>query len=254
MIRTSLRKALKNKERLLGTVITLPSPDLVECVIETGYDWIFFDLEHSSLSLSEVKLLLQVVAQRVYSVIRVPNHEEAWIKRSLDLGVDGLLIPQIRNTEQMRSVIKYSKYAPCGERSVGFGRAHKYGLGFAEYVREANDSVALIPQIEHKEGVENIDEIISLEEVDGIFIGSYDLSGSYGKPGAINDSEVQSAISFVEEVARKNDLPLSSFAGDPHKISLLLERGYSFPALGIDTMLYAQTMKKNIELLQEILS
>src|SRR5206468_8793453 len=143
------------------------------------------DLEHAPLSLERAQQLIQAVAGQAGTVIRVPWNDAVHIKRALDLGCDGVIVPQVRTAEEARQAVAAAKYPPAGVRSVGIARAQQYGMKLQEYVVSANDKVAVMVQIEHVDAVPHINEIIGVSGVDAIVIGPYDLSASMGRPGEI---------------------------------------------------------------------
>ncbi|MBM3420974.1 MAG: hypothetical protein FJY11_07560, partial [Bacteroidetes bacterium] len=129
------------KRYLKGTIVSLPVPQSVEIIAAAGFDWILIDMEHSGLALSDVHSLLNAAAGRLLTIVRVPGNDEIWIKRVLDLGCDGILVPMVNSAEAARSAVTAALYPPGGHRSVGVSRAHGYGPGFAEYIARANSEI-----------------------------------------------------------------------------------------------------------------
>src|SRR6516225_1953431 len=156
----SLKDALRQPKPLIGTLVTTASPEIAEVLALAGFDWLFIDLEHGSLSIQDAQRAIQAVAGRCFTVVRVPEATAENIKRVLDTGCDGIIAPHVNSAEEARSIVALAKYPPEGERSVGLARAHSYGLNFADYVATANDRVAIIVQIEHKDAVVNVEEIV----------------------------------------------------------------------------------------------
>ena len=191
------RARLLAGDRLIGTLIRLPSPEVAELLAEVGFDWLFIDAEHGPFESAGALRLLQAVGARCAPLVRVPAGEEVWIKKALDIGAAGVIIPQVNTAEQGLRVVRHCKYPPWGTRGVGIARAHRYGLGFSDYVAEANDGLAVIVQAEHIEAVRDIAAIARVPGVDAVLIGPYDLSASMGKPGQITDPEVRRAIDTV---------------------------------------------------------
>lgn len=188
---TGFRARLLAGDRLIGTLISLPSPEVAELLAEVGFDWLFIDAEHGPFESAGALRLLQAVGARCASLVRVPAGEEVWIKKALDIGAAGVIIPQVNSAEQALRVVRHCKYPPFGTRGVGIARAHGYGLGFSDYVAEANDGLAVIVQAEHIEAVRDIAAIARVPGVNAVLIGPYDLSTSMGKPGQITDPEVR---------------------------------------------------------------
>ena len=243
MINLSIKQKLLNSELLLGTIVTLPTPEITEIYCQAGFDWLFIDLEHSTLSINDAQTILQTASQKTGCIIRVPSIEEAWIKRVLDIGPAGIIIPQVKSVEEAKLAIQLCKYPPEGLRSVGLARAHGYGENFQEYVENANDEITIILQIEHIDAVNNIEEIIKVPGIDALFIGPYDLSASMGKTGQVTDPDVQEAIAHVKKVAEEAKMPLGIFGANADAVKAYIQDGYTLITVGIDTMLIAKTAK-----------
>jgi len=248
----NLNTKLKRGELLIGSIMTLPSPEIAEILKQNGFDWIFLDLEHSAMDLKDAMSILRTVEPDVPCAIRIPALEEVWIKRTLDIGATGIIIPQIQTADDARRAVQLCKYPPDGIRSVGIARAQGYGARFNDYIAEANDQVALILQIEHVRGVENIGEILKVDGISAIFVGPYDLSASMGITGQIDNENVQNAIASVTSAARKYSVPLGIFGADPKAVKPYIEDGYRLIAVGIDTMIFDNAVK-NIPAIHSVL-
>lgn len=231
---TSFKTRLTNGSPLIGTIITLGLPAVAEMISACGFDWLWIDMEHAPLQLQEVQSLVQAKAAACAAFVRVPSNDEVWIKQVLDLGVDGIIVPQVKTGEEARRAVATAKYPPTGTRSVGLARAHKYGMQFANYVDEANDRTMVFLQIEHIDGVNNIHDILKVSGIDAVIIGPYDLSASMGKTGQLQDPEVQSAITKISAACREHHVPLGIFALQSKQGSTFLSNGYQLLAVGID--------------------
>ena len=243
----SFRTRLLRGDLLIGTVITLPSPEVSEIFSQSGSDYLFVDLEHSAMSLKDAQHILQVAAPQTPGVIRVPSVDEAWMKKILDIGPAGVIIPQIRTAHEAISAVQLCKYPPDGLRGVGIARAHSYGEKFQEYVFSANEDLAIIVQIEHIDAVTHIEEIIQVPGIDCLYIGPYDLSASMGKIGRTTDPDVQSAISKVKQCADQAKIPLGVFGTTVDAVRPYIQSGYSLITVGMDAMLLASVAKSIIE-------
>ncbi len=234
----TFRRRLEAGERLIGTIVTLSDPAVAEIMAQAGFDWLWFDAEHSPLNVSQVQVLAQA-AGKCPCLVRVPALDEAWVKKTLDAGVEGIIFPLVTSAEQAARAAALTKYPPLGQRPVGLGRAQGYGYTFASYVQEANDWVACIIQIEHIHAVENLDAILQVEGIDALVIGPYDLSTSMGKPGQVDEPEVQSAIRQVKEACRARRKPLAIFSVSLEGARRALEEGFDFVVVGADSLLLA---------------
>lgn len=237
------RARLKRGEKLLGTMVTLASAASAEVLASLGFDWLFVDGEHGPLETRELASILQAVGDKTACIVRVPEAAEVPIKRALDLGAHGIIVPQVNTAQQAADVVRWSRYAPEGERGVGLARAHGYGLKFREYLSAANREIAVIVQAEHARAVENIDAIVRVPGVDAVLLGPYDLSASLGKMGQIDDPAVSKAIGRVTDACRAVDMPLGYFGVTAAAVKPYVGRGYTLLVAGVDTLFLANGAK-----------
>tara|TARA_B110000003_G_scaffold189034_1_gene187871 strand:+ start:7138 stop:7884 length:747 start_codon:yes stop_codon:yes gene_type:complete len=223
----------------IGSWITLNHPSIVEIIAESGFDWLCVDMEHSVTDYAEAQLLIATIqAKGLKAYVRVGENNNRIIKRVLDAGADGIIVPMVNTKEQAQKAIDSVKYPPIGKRGVGLARAQKYGFGFEDYKdKEAND-IKLIVQIEHVDAVNNLVEILSLDEIDGTFIGPYDLSGSMGKPGKYDDDDVKEVLQRYEDIAKKYNKFIGFHVIQPDYQLVLdkIKKGYNFIAFSLDTL------------------
>lgn len=238
------KSRLASGEKLFGTMVTLTSPATAEILADIGFDWLFIDGEHGPLETSDIAGILRAVGDRVACVVRVPIAGEVPIKKVLDLGATGIIVPQVNSVDQARDVVRWSKYAPLGARGVGLGRAHRYGLQFAEYIETANEQTVVIVQAEHAEAVEQIEEIVRVPGIDAIQLGPYDLSASMGKMGQIEDPEVVAAIERIYAASRSTDLPVGCFGVSVGAVQADIQRGSTLICAGTDTLFLAGAAKR----------
>lgn len=188
------------KERLgkhpqIGMFSSLGGGLLLELFAACGFDWIVIDTEHSPTETPGIVMQLQILsASDTHAIVRPPSHDAVYLKRLLDIGVQNLLIPDVRSAEEALAIVAATRYPPHGKRGVsGNSRAARFGLD-ATYIRHAGDAVCLLLQIESVEGLENLAHIAGVVGVDGIFLGSADLAASMGHPGDTGHPEVVAAI------------------------------------------------------------
>jgi 2-dehydro-3-deoxyglucarate aldolase len=159
------------------------------------------------------------------------------IKKVLDLGATGIIVPQVNTVEQAANVVRYARYSPAGSRGVGLARAHGYGMRFHEYLATANEQVAVIVQAEHAQAVTNIESIVQVDGIDAVLLGPYDLSASLGKMGRVDDPAVTAAIDHVTEACRAAGMPLGYFGVTASAVKPSIERGCTLIVAGVDTLL-----------------
>jgi 2-dehydro-3-deoxyglucarate aldolase len=237
------RARLKRREKLLGTMVTLASAASAEVLASVGFDWLFLDAEHGPLETRELVEILRAVGDRAACIVRVPQAAELPIKKALDLGAHGIIVPQVNTAEQAADVVRWSRYAPHGARGVGLARAHGHGTKFREYLSTANREIAVIVQAEHVRAVENIEAIVRVPGIDAVLLGPYDLSASLGKMGEIDDPAVVAAIDRVTDVCRAAEMPLGYFGVTAAAVRPYIARGYSLVVAGVDTLYLANGAK-----------
>jgi 2-keto-3-deoxy-L-rhamnonate aldolase RhmA len=215
-------------------MLTLPSAAVAEILADAGFEWLFVDCEHGPMDVAAVQSVLQAVGDRCACVVRVPECSEGEIKRILDAGAQGIIVPQVNSAEQAAAVVRACRYPPLGNRGVGIGRAQGYGARFSEYVAEANNEVVVIVQAEHRDAVAVIDEIVAVPGVDCVLIGPYDLSASMNRMGQIHDAEVTSAIERVLSVCRESGLATGYFGVTSEAVEEYRRRGCRLLVSGVD--------------------
>lgn len=246
------RKRLSEEKILLGTVLSLPSPEIAEILADAGFNWFFIDLEHSPMEVVDAQRILQVTSQIVAGIIRVPLNDEIWIKKSLDIGAAGVMVPLVLSADDARRAVRYCKYPPQGTRSIGVGRAHRYGTSLQQTLDTANEEVAVIIQVEHIQAVENIEEIIKVPGVDAILIGPYDLSASLGLTGKVVDPLVQQAIERVRQVCMQKNMPLGIFTASAVQAKKYAAQGFKFVAVSTDTLMLVEASRSIIDHVRSI--
>jgi 2-keto-3-deoxy-L-rhamnonate aldolase RhmA len=241
---------LRSGATLLGTILTLPSPELAEVLADAGFDWLFLDLEHGLLDVPEAQRVLQAVGHRCPGLIRVPACEEVWIKRALDIGPAGLIIPRVTSAAEAARAVAWAKYPPAGERGVGAARAQGYGYGLREYLARANDETAVIIQIEDRRAVAEVGAILDLPGVDAAFIGPFDLSASLGVAGDLTAPPLLAAIATVEEAARARHKPVGIFYPGAEGIRQARARGHRLLVVGTDAIFAGAAAREAIAAVQ----
>ena len=236
----SFRQRLQSGERLLGTIASIPSVVSAEILAKIGFDWLFIDAEHGALSNDSMLQMVSVIGNQTATLVRTPAPEETPIKQALDLGVTGIIAPQVNSADQAARVVQYARYSPQGARGVGVGRAQGYGMAFQEYVQRAQTETTVVIQAEHYLAVENIEQTVQVEGIDAVLIGPYDLSASLGKMGQLDDPEVTGAISQVTETCLKQGIPLGIFGLSADAVAPYVARGYQLIVAGVDTLLLGQ--------------
>lgn len=230
---------LRRGDTLIGTLISLPCPSVAELLAATGYDWLFLDAEHGPFMPGEAQSLLEA-AGACPCLIRVPAGDDIWIKKALDIGAAGIIVPQVHTPGQASAVAQSAKYSPQGSRGVGLGRAHRYGLHFEDYLRTANRDTVIVIQAESRTAVDNIEAIAATPGIDAIFIGPYDLSASLGHIGEVDHPEVKDAISSIRAACINAGVRLGIFGVSPDAVLPYMRNGFTLITAGVDTLLLHQ--------------
>ena len=241
---------MTNIKTLIGSWLTLNNPSIAEIMADAGFDWLCVDLEHSVIDYAENQQLISTIQSKgIKAFVRVGENNTRIIKRVLDAGVDGIIVPMVNTKKEAQKAIDSVKYPPIGKRGVGLARAQKYGFGFEEYKDDEADNIKLIVQIEHIDAINNLEEILSLDDIDGTFIGPYDLSGSMGKPGKYDDDDVKEVLQRYEDIANKYDKLIGFHVVQPdyNIVNEKIEKGYNFIAFSFDAMFLGTIIRKEIK-------
>lgn len=236
-MRQGFRKRLQGDQTLYGTLLNLPSAAIAEVLAAAGFDWLFIDAEHGAIGTSALISILQAVDRDIACIVRLSKLDGGAIKRALDLGAEGIIVPQVETAAEAAAAVRLARYAPEGERGMGLGRAHGYGFSFNEYLARANQDIAVVVQVEHALAVDNIEQIAAVEGLDAVFVGPYDLSASLGRPGEIEHPTVVAAIDRVTSVCQAAGMPLGIFGMDAKAVAPSIARGYRLICAGVDCVL-----------------
>src|SRR6056297_570616 len=233
------KAALARGEHQLGLWNSLGGSAITEQLASCGYDWVLIDAEHGIFETGDILPALQAVAAypATTAIVRPPSGDAALIKRLLDFGAQSLLIPYVQTAEEARALVAATRYAPAGIRGfAGMTRASRFGKAEG-YATNASDQICLLVQAETKTALDNLEEIASVDGVDGVFIGPADLAASLGHPGDPDHPEVQNAIADAFARLRRLGVPAGILALDPEFTRRSLALGSTFTAVGVDSLL-----------------
>lgn len=225
-----VKKALKEGKVVLGTTITTPSAEVAASMAASGFDFLWIEMEHSPLTLESVRgMILATRGLKAMPFTRVPVNQPWLAKRVLDIGSVGVIFPFTSTRELAIQAVASCKYPPEGIRGFAPGlAASRWGMSVSEYVRWANENVVVVPIIEQKEAVENIEAIAAVPGIDVLFIGANDLSFSLGVGGQLEHPLVQEAVARIVAAAKKHNVPLGYPSGNPAQIKKLVAQGFRF--------------------------
>ena len=223
----------------IGSWITIGHPAVAEIMAKSGFDWLTVDMEHSAITLHQAQQLIQIIELcGVTPLVRVGENNPNLIKRVMDAGAHGVIVPMVNTKEDAINAVNAVKYPPLGTRGVGLARAQGYGLEFERYRDWVNKESVVIVQIEHIKAVENLEDILQVEGVDAFMVGPYDLSGSIGYPGNFEHPDMCFALKRIMDVSKK----LNKVAGfhvippDAEVMNKKIQEGYRFIGFSLDTL------------------
>lgn len=241
----NFKKALRENRALIGCWIGLADPYAAEISTTAGFDWLLIDGEHAPNDLRSILSQLQVVDHsESYPVVRLPIGDPYLIKQFLDAGAQSLLIPMVESAEQAEVLVKAVRYPPNGVRGVGsaLARASRFA-SIPDYLTTADDQICLIVQIESRAGLAALDDILTVDGVDGVFVGPSDLAADLGFIGKPGEPEVFTAVTGAIEKIVKSGKAAGVLTLDKVLACECLELGATFVAVGIDVSLFATAMR-----------
>jgi 4-hydroxy-2-oxoheptanedioate aldolase len=201
----SVKAKLKNLEVAVGGIVNIPSAKLAEIVALCGFDFVFIDQEHGPIGIDVVEDMVRAVElQNTVPIVRVPSLQSHLILHALDAGAMGVHVPNVNTADDARKAVRFSKYAPAGERGLAGVRAARYGLRekLADYCRQANEETMVIIHVESLEAVRNLDEMLAVDGVDVYFVGPSDLSASLGHPGVFDAAHQKVVDDAIARIVR----------------------------------------------------
>jgi len=224
---------------VIGTAVTMPSPQLMRALIECGFDWLMIDLEHGSIGPESTQAMINATqGSGCVPLVRLPAGDAWMSKMPLDAGAMGLFFPLIMNAKDADKAIKSAMYPPVGNR--GFGPIHAsyhWRSSMTEYASEVDDAILKIIMIEHIDAVNQLEEILNVPNIDIVFIAPYDLSQSLDLAGQFDHPVVKKVINQAEHAVKAAGLYMGGYAGTPEKGHEMLNRGYNLLMLGYDGLL-----------------
>lgn len=249
--RATFRDRLR-REVLFGAWTSIGHPSITEIFTRAGVDFVGIDLEHSTISQEQAqRIIVATQAAGLACLPRTASHNGEQIKRLLDSGADGVIVPMVSTVEEVERIVQWCKYPPLGRRAFGVARAQGYGEDFEHYVAGWNARSSIVIQIESEAGVEAADRMLDHPEVDAAMIGPYDLSGSLGVPGRLDDPRVVRACKHVIAICRRRGKACGTQLIDPKpdEVHAALAGGYALIVLASDVFVlgrWSQRMRQII--------
>ncbi|MGB3307171.1 MAG: aldolase/citrate lyase family protein [Thermomicrobiales bacterium] len=247
-----VKQRLQRGEPSIGTWMSLPSPEAAEQVSQLPFDWLVVDAEHNPVDIRTLSQMFAMMTNTgIAPMVRIPWNSPENIKRVLDAGAWGIVVPMVNTREEAERAVAATRYYPEGNRSVGGGRhAISFGTSGAEYFRNANEQILLVAQIEHIEGVKNADEILSVPGIDACFIGPNDLAASMGKGLGVSLEtdipEVVEAIMHIRDTCIKHGVATGIHTSGAEAVNRRISEGFQFCAMASELRYMVGYLKDDI--------
>lgn len=246
MKKNYLKEALMNGKTVFGPFLKFTDPAVVEIMGFAGFDFVIIDQEHGPISIQSAQDMIRAAESvNINPIIRVANNDESLILRALDIGAQGIEIPQINCKSDALRAVNSVKYSPQGDRGVcRYVRAANYSsMDKFKYFKSANKETMIIIHIEGVKGINNLDEILSVSGIDVVFIGPYDLSQSLGIPGKVNDSLVVEKMKEVVLKCKQHKIAVGTFADDVQTAKKWISLGVQYMSFSVDVGILYEASK-----------
>jgi len=241
-----LKKVLNNGKTVFGPFLKFTDPAVVEIMGFAGFDFVIIDQEHGPISIQSAQNMIRAAEiANITPIIRVADNNESLISRALDIGAQGVEIPQINCKSDALRAVKSVKYSPHGARGVcRYVRAANYSsMDKFKYFKEANAETMIIIHIEGVAGIKNLDEILSVPGMDVVFVGPYDLSQSLGIPGEVNHSLVMEKMKEVVFKCKQHKIAVGTFADDVQTAKKWVSLGIQYISFSVDVGILYEAIK-----------
>lgn len=250
-------KRLKNggNDLILGSWVNSVSPIVTEIMSQSGFDFLCLDAEHSALDYYTSLQLFQAIKAGnpgCAPLVRMQGNKYADTKRYLDAGAIGVIAPLVNTKAEAEYLVESVKYPPKGRRGVGYGRSHDYGFNFDNYMASAEENIFIAVQIEHIDGVKNFEEIASVEGIDAVFIGPYDLTASMGITAQFTHPDYIAALEHIIGICRKHNLINGIHVVQPNTDEVLQKHqmGYNLIAYSLDITILGTNCRNAVQTIQ----
>lgn len=232
-----LKDALRQRKQSVGSWLTFPAEAPAEIMVQAGFEWLVIDMEHAPLDVSDAARLIRVIdLAGAAPLCRLPANDPVTAQRVLDAGASGIIVPRVESAADARRAVDAAYYPSTGHRGVGLARAQAYGSGLKDYRVSMTETLVVIAMIESRKGVDEVASIAATPDLDGLFIGPYDLSASLGLIGELDHPQVRAAEKRIVDTARAAGLACGLHVVHPTATAIraAIQDGYTFLALGVD--------------------
>jgi len=248
-MKSNLKSRLRSGEILFGSFVTTGSADIVKIMALAGFDFLVIDTEHGAMSVeTAVQLVRAAEIHRVPSIIRVTDSADSTILRSLDIGTAGMQVPQVNSIEQARRIVRAAHYHPKGHRGLAMPRAAGYGsMPIKEYFDKSLKETLVIAQCESSEGLDAVEKIAAIGDVDVIFLGPFDLSHSLGIPGQVENERIREAERRIVAACEACGKAAGIFVVNGEAAARRAEEGFRYITISMEAMLLSEAARGALE-------
>lgn len=244
----SMRKKLAEQQTVYGIWVTLESASITEIAVHCGLDWVVIDAEHGHMDWRDINDHVRAaVRSNTVVLVRISNIDEGIIKRVLDIGADGIVVPHIESAAEWNKALSYARYPPAGIRGIGAERATKWGSAFSQHVKDANENLMMIPIIESVKGGNHIEEIIQVPGTEIIFFGPADFSASAGFAGEWEGGDVAASIQQIKNNIIAAGKHCGVMARSKEDLQHRVQQGFRMLSIGADAGLLLKNIKSFLE-------
>jgi 4-hydroxy-2-oxoheptanedioate aldolase len=249
MRQNQLKQKIKQGETVLGLFMNCAYPAFIEICGHAGFDFAVIDMEHGPLHpLAAEDLCRAADCSGIAPIVRVRKNDGPQIQRALDIGAAGVQVPQIESKIDAETAVKNAKYSPQGTRGLSFAtRAGLYTAAGTNITDQLNEESLVVIHVEGKGGIDNLAEIVTVPQVDVIFLGPYDLSQSIGIPGQVRDPRVIDMMQEAVQTIRKAGKAAGTFADNPEIAKQWIDAGVQYVTLGVDVAVFLQACQSLVK-------
>jgi len=250
----SVRQKLQTGKATLGTFVGLGSPNVTELMAHAGFDWLVIETEHNGLDSAEIEhMLMAMNGTDAIPIVRIPAANPVFIQRALDMGGLGLLVPMVKTAEEAMAIVQATRYPPAGTRSFGPLRASHYSFDNADYFAQANDNILVILILETKEAVANLETILSVPGVDGIYLGPFDLCLSLGlDPMRQPFPEIDAIAARAITLCQQKGVAFGIGCASPAELASRYAQGCTLLGYGTDYSLLANAARTGVDAFKQL--
>jgi 4-hydroxy-2-oxoheptanedioate aldolase len=258
IFRNRVKQKLKEGKIVFGPMVSeVRTPGIAILFAQAGFDFFFIDMEHSSFTTETMSdMILAGRASGISAIVRPSSRRlPENLSRPLDAGAEGLLVPQIQTQEDVQNTVKWCRYAPLGERGMALSRQHTFFEGGkpAETMKQLNEEVLILLQIEHRDAIERLPDLLSVPGIDGAFVGPADLSASMGMAGQTDDPKFLQAVHRVIEVAEEHGVIRGIHTDSLKTAKYWMKEGMQIIGFYTDIKLILEISKNSVKELQSFI-